>query len=305
MAKAQPNEKVDVLIIGAGASGAAVAWSLAETKMHIVCLEQGDWINPRTTRAPGATGNAEHVRLSRISPNVRQPAPTTRSTTTTRRSRSSISTAWAAAPSCTRRTSRAFTRPTSRCARSMVSPTIGRSTIAPRAVLRAERSHHRCFRAGRRSGIPRHQPPLPPVPLGLMGETVARAFNRWAGTGGHPTARSSRGPTRDASAASIWAAAFPAARKAPRAAPTSPTGRCASRAGVELRTRCRVREITSTTTVWRTASSTTTKTASSRPARGGRDRRLQRRRHAAAVAEFDSARFPTGSQPIRAWSART
>ena len=34
-------ETVDVLIIGAGASGAAMAWSLAETKMHIVCLEQG------------------------------------------------------------------------------------------------------------------------------------------------------------------------------------------------------------------------------------------------------------------------
>jgi choline dehydrogenase-like flavoprotein len=33
-------DKVDVLIIG---SGAAVAWSLADTKMHIVCLEQGDW----------------------------------------------------------------------------------------------------------------------------------------------------------------------------------------------------------------------------------------------------------------------
>ena len=31
---------VDVLIIGAGASGAAVAWSLAETRMHILCLEQ-------------------------------------------------------------------------------------------------------------------------------------------------------------------------------------------------------------------------------------------------------------------------
>jgi glycine/D-amino acid oxidase-like deaminating enzyme len=30
--------QVDVLIIGAGASGAAVAWSLAKPKMHIVCL---------------------------------------------------------------------------------------------------------------------------------------------------------------------------------------------------------------------------------------------------------------------------
>ncbi|NBS83076.1 MAG: FAD-dependent oxidoreductase, partial [Betaproteobacteria bacterium] len=37
-------EPVDVLIIGAGASGAAVAWSLAETRMRILCLEQGDWV---------------------------------------------------------------------------------------------------------------------------------------------------------------------------------------------------------------------------------------------------------------------
>jgi len=32
---------VDVLIIGAGASGAAAAWSLADTKMRILCLEHG------------------------------------------------------------------------------------------------------------------------------------------------------------------------------------------------------------------------------------------------------------------------
>jgi choline dehydrogenase-like flavoprotein len=37
------NERVDVLIIGSGASGAAAAWSLADTKMRILCLEQGDW----------------------------------------------------------------------------------------------------------------------------------------------------------------------------------------------------------------------------------------------------------------------
>ena len=40
------NEKVDVLIIGSGASGAAAAWSLADTKMRILCLEQGDWMKP-------------------------------------------------------------------------------------------------------------------------------------------------------------------------------------------------------------------------------------------------------------------
>lgn len=40
------NDPVDVLIIGAGASGAAMAWSLAETRMKILCLEQGEWVNP-------------------------------------------------------------------------------------------------------------------------------------------------------------------------------------------------------------------------------------------------------------------
>jgi choline dehydrogenase-like flavoprotein len=40
------HDKVDVLIIGSGASGAAAAWSLAETKMRILCLEQGDWVKP-------------------------------------------------------------------------------------------------------------------------------------------------------------------------------------------------------------------------------------------------------------------
>ena len=34
----------DVLIIGAGASGAAVAWYLSSAGFKVVCLEQGDWI---------------------------------------------------------------------------------------------------------------------------------------------------------------------------------------------------------------------------------------------------------------------
>jgi choline dehydrogenase-like flavoprotein len=40
------EETVDVLIVGAGASGAALAWSLADTRMKILCLEQGDWMDP-------------------------------------------------------------------------------------------------------------------------------------------------------------------------------------------------------------------------------------------------------------------
>ena len=40
------QESVDVLIVGAGAAGAAIAWRLAETRMRIVCLEQGGWMDP-------------------------------------------------------------------------------------------------------------------------------------------------------------------------------------------------------------------------------------------------------------------
>jgi len=40
------DDPVDVLIVGAGASGAALAWSLSETRMRIMCMEQGGKENP-------------------------------------------------------------------------------------------------------------------------------------------------------------------------------------------------------------------------------------------------------------------
>jgi len=38
------NEPVGVLIIGAGASGGAFAWSIADAGMSVLCLEQGPWM---------------------------------------------------------------------------------------------------------------------------------------------------------------------------------------------------------------------------------------------------------------------
>ena len=68
------TEPVDVLIIGAGAAGAAFAWSLADTRMNILCLEQGDWMNPAgSIRACGPTGKRASSATSRSSPNVRRP----------------------------------------------------------------------------------------------------------------------------------------------------------------------------------------------------------------------------------------
>ncbi len=65
------EEPADVLIVGAGAAGAALAWSLAETRMKIVCLEQGDWMNPE--EYPSATMDWELRRFGDfgLSPNSR------------------------------------------------------------------------------------------------------------------------------------------------------------------------------------------------------------------------------------------
>lgn len=66
------NEPVDVLIIGAGASGAAIAWSLVETRMRILCLEQGPHLHDKDF--PSRREDYELARYGDFScdPNVRQ-----------------------------------------------------------------------------------------------------------------------------------------------------------------------------------------------------------------------------------------
>ena len=65
------HDDPDVVIVGAGASGAAVAWSLASAGFKVVCLEQGDWVSPHTL--PHHQTDWELRRLSDFNadPNVR------------------------------------------------------------------------------------------------------------------------------------------------------------------------------------------------------------------------------------------
>ncbi len=42
----EPHDDTDVLIIGAGPSGAVTAHTLAARGFKVVCLEQGDWVSP-------------------------------------------------------------------------------------------------------------------------------------------------------------------------------------------------------------------------------------------------------------------
>ncbi len=65
------NQPVDVLIIGAGASGAAVAYSLADTKMHILCLDQGGWMKQSEYPSTGRDWEAKFYGDWSTSPNIR------------------------------------------------------------------------------------------------------------------------------------------------------------------------------------------------------------------------------------------
>ena len=63
----QTNDQVDVLIIGAGASGAAFAWSLADANINVMCLEQGDWLEP--AKYPTTRIDWELYRQAEFNPN--------------------------------------------------------------------------------------------------------------------------------------------------------------------------------------------------------------------------------------------
>jgi len=62
----------DVLIIGAGASGAAVAWSLANADFRVVCLDQGDWVDPQSLPHYGDDWELRRLTDFNPDPNIRQ-----------------------------------------------------------------------------------------------------------------------------------------------------------------------------------------------------------------------------------------
>ena len=64
-------DRVDVLVVGAGASGAAVAWRLAEGGRQVTCLEQGDWIPPESVPSLTSTWERARARSHHPNPNIR------------------------------------------------------------------------------------------------------------------------------------------------------------------------------------------------------------------------------------------
>ncbi len=236
---------VDVLIIGAGASGAAVAWSLAETRMHIMCLEQGDWMNPADY--PSTKRNWETARAGEfsISPNVRRrPADYP-----INEDDSPISVAnFNAVGGSTILYAAHFPRfhPSDFKVRSLDGVAddwpIDYATLDP-FYAENDRNIGVAGLAGD-PAYPPHEPPLPHVPLGLMGETMARGFNA---LGWHWWPSDSAIVTRPYEGREQCANLGPCGSGCATGAKSSADVTywpMAQRMGVELKTQCRVREIT-------------------------------------------------------------
>jgi choline dehydrogenase-like flavoprotein len=240
-----PNDIVDVLIIGSGASGAAVAWSLAETRMKILCLEQGEWIKPSDFPSNGRDWEARRFSDFDISPNRR---------------------------------GRVTDYPINDDDSAMKIANfngVGGGTIMFTAHF--PRMHPSDFRVRTLDGVaddwpidyfaldpffaendrmmgvaglagdpayPPHQPPMPPVPLGRTGTRYAQAMNRlcwhwWpSDIAIATTAYEGRAPCINIGHCT------PGCAQGAKASVDITYWPHALRAGVELRTRCRVREIT-------------------------------------------------------------
>ena len=136
-------------------------------------------------------------------------------------------------------------------------------------------------------GVPPRQPPMPPIPLGRTGTRYAQAMNRlgwhwWpSDTAIATTAYDGRAPCINLGHCT------PGCAQGAKASTDITYWPLALRAGVELRTRCRVREIT--TDAHGMAAGAIYYDADGKrafPAGRGRDPGLQRRRHAAPAAEL-------------------
>lgn len=172
------NEPVDVLIIGAGASGAAIAWSLLETRMRILCLEQGEHLQDRDF--PSRREDYELSRYGEFScdPNVRklkQDYPVN--------SQNSCITPvnWNGVGGSTINFLGHWPRmkPSDFRTRSLDGVAedwpVDYATLEPFYDLNDENTG--VSGLGGNPGYPDYSPPLPPIPIGKLGQTLAKGFN--------------------------------------------------------------------------------------------------------------------------------
>ena len=238
------EDPVDVLIVGAGAAGAAFAWSLADTKMRIVCLEQGGWMNPADYPSTGTDWEMRGQGDFSVSPNTRKRAEDY----PVNDSESAISAAmFNAVGGSTILYAAHFPRfhPSDFRVRTLDGVAddwpIDYACLEPYYAV-----NDRMMGVAGLAGDPAYPPkevPLPPVPLGKLGTTLARGFNR---LGWHWWPSDSAIATRPyegrAQCVNLGPCIMGCAQGA-KASTDITYWPIAVRAGVELRTHCRVREV--------------------------------------------------------------
>jgi len=239
------EEPVDVLIIGAGAAGAALAWSLAETRMRIVCLEQGGWMNPADYPTTRTGWELERFGEFGLSPNGRgrrEDYPVNDSESPIKISN------FNAVGGSTVLYAAHFPRmhPSDFRVKSLDGVgddwPIDYATLEPWYDVNADMMGVAGLAGD--PAYPPKQPPLPPVPLGILGETLARGFDR---LGWHWWPSDSAIATREHKGRAPCINLGPCILGCAQGAKGSTDVTywpAAERAGVELRTHCRVREIT-------------------------------------------------------------
>ena len=239
------EDPVDVLIIGAGASGAAVAWSLADTRMKIVCLEQGDWMNPTDYATNKTDWEVHQYSKLNTDPNVRG----LETDYPINNDESPINVVnFNGVGGSTILYAAHFPRlhPSDFKVKTLDGVAadwpISYDTLEPYFA-----QNDRVMGVSGLAGDPMYppkQPPLPPIPLGLVGETVARGYNK---LGWHWW------PSDSAIISQPYEGRDKCLNLGPCMTGCSQGGKSSTditywpeaiRMGVELRTRCRVREVT-------------------------------------------------------------
>ncbi len=244
MAEVEKLEPVDVLIVGAGASGAAIAWSLLETRMKILCLEQGDHLHDEGF--PSRREDYELARYAEFScdPNVRgleQDYPVNAED-------SCITPVnWNGVGGSTINFLGHWPRMKPSDFRTKSLDGVGEDwpidyhTLAP--FYDMNDANTGVSGLGGNPAYPDYTPPLPPIPIGKLGQTLAQGFNR---LGWHwwPSDVAILSRDHDGRQACVNAGTCDLGCAAGAKGGTNFTyWPVLENAGVELRTRARVREI--------------------------------------------------------------
>ncbi|MBV1876608.1 MAG: GMC family oxidoreductase [Pseudomonadales bacterium] len=236
---------VDVLIVGAGASGAAVAYSLADTRMRILCLEQGDWMNSSEYPSTKMDWEARQFKEYNIDPNIRSNS----ADYPINNDESPISVVnFNGVGGSTILYGAHFPRlhPSDFKVKSLDG--VADDWPVDYDLLEPYFAHNdRMMGVSGLAGDPAYppkQPPLPPIPLGLVGETMARGYNQlgwhWWPSDSAIISEAYEGRDKCLNLGPCMSGCAQGAKSST----DINYWPAAIRAGVELKTRCRVREVT-------------------------------------------------------------